>query len=335
MKRSIEQRYPKLAPLYRAWLNEDSDFKHWISKFDSEATHDNYFRSMVYIYRGTQLRPKDIVARYAAGEKQRQELLDELDTYFTNMKKEGKFTTARLRWATVVSLLIHRGALTNASAFGISEPKSEFIAPQYIPTQEEFELMLRFAGTSRNRFLIAFLRYGGGRRGVVDDPEPIQLSSILDLKFDALKQGRVEFEHASSCAVLLYGSVKNGQIIRYKETYVSFLAPKAMQLMKEYLEERLRAGEHLTPESYLFVWDRTTHNLERCLTSNVLSRVVMNISKQAGFVVPNDKTGEVQAKFTAHSLRRLFYNSITGIDDVDKEALHGHVKGVRARYHRR
>jgi len=63
-----------------------------------------------------------------------------------------------------------------------------------------------------------------------------------------------------------------------------------------------------------------------------LRDVVAKVSKAAGFTVTDEK-GEKQAKFTAHSFRRLFYNSLQGIEDVDKEALHGHVRGVRARYH--
>ncbi len=47
----------------------------------------------------------------------------------------------------------------------------------------------------------------------------------------------------------------------------------------------------------------------------------------------DDIVRELKGKYSAHSLRRLFYNSLHGIDDVDKEALDGHIKGVRARYH--
>jgi hypothetical protein len=56
--------------------------------------------------------------------------------------------------------------------------------------------------------------------------------------------------------------------------------------------------------------------------------MIARTSKAAGFIRKNGKS-----KFSVHSLRRLFYNSLTGLDDVDREALMGHVKGVRARYH--
>jgi integrase len=120
-----------------------------------------------------------------------------------------------------------------------------------------------------------------------------------------LNQRQIGFKCSSSCAVLLYGAVKNGLVIRYKETYVSFLAPEAMQLMKEYLEERIRAREVLTPESYLFGLDRISYAPKKYLTSDLVSRIVMVASKSAGFIVTNEKTDQVQAKFTAHSLRRL------------------------------
>jgi hypothetical protein len=59
-----------------------------------------------------------------------------------------------------------------------------------------------------------------------------------------------------------------------------------------------------------------------------LTRSQARVSKAAGFIRKDGK-----AKFTAHSLRRLFYNSLSGVDDIDREALMGHVKGVRARYY--
>jgi hypothetical protein len=128
----------------------------------------------------------------------------------------------------------------------------------------------------------------------------------------------------------------DGQIQRIKDTYVSFLAPQAIMFLKDYLEERMRKGEKLTSESYLFVPERHDVNVNgraAYLKPDQASRIISNMSSAAGFVVKNKKTGELKGKYSAHSLRRLFYTSLHGIDDVDKEALDGHIKGVRARYH--
>jgi hypothetical protein len=108
-----------------------------------------------------------------------------------------------------------------------------------------------------------------------------------------------------------------------------------MQYLKEYLEWRLRKGEKLTAASYLFKtesWSAPNAYVDEGVACTISAR----INKAAGFVVmKKDQKGRdvERAKFTIHSLRRFGYNALSGIDDVDKEALDGHVKGVRARYH--
>jgi hypothetical protein len=335
----FEVKSGKYAALWKQWKEEDKDFLRWINKFDARDTQKNYWQRMAELHEGTKLRPKDIVARYKAGGETRQALLDDLDTHLTALKKAGKVATARMIWAAVVSLLIHRGALAVQRQFELKQPPVEKIAPQYIPTQEEFETMQRFALCARDRYLAAQLRYSGGRRGVVDDPEPMRLSNILDLDLEALRRNEIKFKHQTTCAILLYGTVDaQGQIQRYRDTYVSFLAPQAMTFLKDYLEERIRnlpKDEHLTPESYLFTPERhdAINGRAAYLKPDQASRIISNMSTAAGFVVKNEKTGELKGKYSAHSLRRLFYTSLHGIDDVDKEALDGHIKGVRARYH--
>jgi hypothetical protein len=335
----FEVRSGKHAALWARWRKEDQDFVRWLQKFDSEDTQRNYWQRIAELHERTGLTPKKIVARYKAGGETRQTLIDKIDACLIALKKEGKVATARMVWAAIVSLLIHRGALAVQRQFELKQPVQEEVTDQYIPTQKEFESMLRFALCPRDRYFAAQLRYSGGRRGVIDDPEPMRLNNILDLDLEALGSDKpeIKFKHQTTCAILLYGTVTpDGQIQRIKDTYVSFLAPQAIMFLKDYLEERMRKGEKLTSESYLFVPERHDVNVNgraAYLKPDQASRIISNMSSAAGFVVKNKKTGELKGKYSAHSLRRLFYTSLHGIDDVDKEALDGHIKGVRARYH--
>lgn len=267
----------------------------------------------------------------------RRQFLDTLRAYINGLVNEEKYATAQIAWAIVTSLLIHRGALVSGTIFEVKYPENELLPPQHIPREEEYESMLRHAGSARNRFALAFFRFGGGRLGVIEDPEPIKISNILDLDLDTLDKDELKFTNASSCAILLYGVVRSGEVKRYRETYVSFIPPQAMDLLKEYFEERLRSGEKLNGDSYLFIPDRTEHSERRSKAAKPYVRVermqgaVAAASKRAGFMIKDHS--QTKAKFTTHSLRRLFYNSLQGLEDVDKECLTGHVKGVRARYH--
>jgi hypothetical protein len=75
---------------------------------------------------------------------------------------------------------------------------------------------------------------------------------------------------------------------------------------------------------------RTSH-AKPYVVKQQMQRVVATASKRAGFAIKRGSLAE--AKFTTHSLRRLFYNSLQGLEDVDHECLHGHIKSVKARYH--
>lgn len=333
----------RFRELSRKWQDEknaeyDKDFALWIQSFTPKYTVSSYEYITFRMFEHTGLRPKDIVECYRAGGQRRNDLIDKLRAYIKRTIQEGKEVTAEKAWVTVVSLLVHRNCLATQSQFEIKQPKPEFLPPQYIPTQEEYETMQRYAGSARNRFLLAYYRWGGGRLGSADDPEPARLSCILDLDLDALVKKQIKFSHATSCALLIYGTVRGKEIRRYAETYVGFIAPEAIKLLTEYLEERLRAGEILTPESYLFIPDRDDNNSpyknmspKPFVSSRSLGRQIAAISKAAGYTV--EENGSTVAKYTAHSLRRLFYNSLQGLEDVDRECLHGHIKGVKARYH--
>jgi integrase len=327
----LSKRYRKLLPLYEKWMKQDQDFARWLTRIPSDHSKVEYFYYMTRFHKITKLTPQQIVEGYK-NEATKQELVDTLADVIADFKNKGTLSVGRMIWAAVCSLLMRRGAIRYFREFEISEPKSETIQPQYIPTDGEFSSMLHYAECKRDQFLLVFSRYGGGRRGTLDDPEPLRLRNVLDLDLATLMKGKVRFKHTTSCAVLVYGTVQDDAgeaITRFPETYAMFLLPEAMQFLREYLEERLREGEQLTGSSYLFTVERTDDRSSRYLTATRATGIVSRISKRAGYVIPN--TGE--AKFTIHSLRRLFYNSLQGIDDVDKEALDGHIKGVRARYH--
>ena len=315
--------------LRKRWYEEDRDFRYWLDKFDSYATCSTYFSRLVRLYKNTKLTPEKIVKAYEAGGKPRQNLIDDLNAYIRQILVEKKYALAQSTWSMLVSLLTSRGVLPGADAFEIKQPQYDVIPPQYIPTQDEFDKMLRYAECARDRFLLGFLRYTGARIGAIDDPYPMRLSFILDLDFAALARGEISFKHSVSCAVLIYGDIKAGEIVRHKDTYVGFMLSHAMQLLREYLEERIREGEKLDANSYLFTAERS--DAGAYLQHRRLTTVIAEISKKAGFTTERDDKKE--AKFTAHSLRRLFYNTLQGLEDVDREALQGHIRGIRARYH--
>lgn len=323
-------------------LKTDKAFARWMRKFANEKTRSDYFQwltpfmdSLSESYDKSPMSYDKFLAKYKQEGDVRDELVDEFEAKLNEVKKVHMGLAKGVHAATI-SFLKHNGAIFGAAAFEIPAPVSEEIGPEYNPNAEEFEVLLRFAQKPRDKFMIVFFGYAFPRVGAIIDPVPMTLRHVLDLDLEALGKGEVRFKHQTSCAVLIYAAFRNGgDIIRTSETYVTFMLPRAMQYLKEYLEWRIRKGENLTADGYLFKTEsRSAPNAY--LDESVACTISRRINKAAGFVkTGKDKEGKdvEKAKFTIHSLRRFGYNSLSGIDDVDKEALMGHVKGVRARYH--
>jgi hypothetical protein len=316
---------PERLKRFEALVKDDRTYARWMRKFTNEVTQYNYFRWLIPLCDHLSLQPQDIVEQYKTGGEIRDSLLDKIEEYLHELKQRS-VAQSKNAHAALASFLMHNGAIMSAANFEIPSPKSEVIRPQYIPTDDEFETMLRFAQKSRDKFLLVYFRYSGARIGTLEDPRPPTLRNVLDLDLGGLSVGKVEFKFESSCALLIYGEFEGEEVVRTADTYIGFMPRRGMHLLTEYLEGRLRQGEKLTAESPLFKNDCA--GTLAYLYKGAAVRQISRISKAAGFTRKDGK-----AKFTAHSLRRLFYNSLTGIDDVDREALMGHVKGVRARYH--
>jgi hypothetical protein len=331
----------------------DKVFARWMRKFDNSKTQIDYFRWFVPFCDTLGLTPQTFVDAYKAQGDRHDDFIDQVETKLSEVKAVHMGLAKQIH-ASMVSMLKHNGVILGSAAFEIPAPKSLTIEPEYIPSPEEFEVQLRHCQKPRDKAMFAFFRWAGPRAGAVDDPVPLTLRHLLDLNLEALNKGQIEFKHKTSCAVLIYGSFKNGQpitersgapaqylfdaqiIVRTPETYVGFLLPRAMELLKEYLESRIRKGETLSPDSYLFKTE-SRRKKNGHLDSDTASIISSRVNKAAGFILtkvdPATKEEKEVAKYTIHGLRRLFYNTLSSIDDVDKEALMGHVKGVRARYH--
>ena len=324
-----------MAAEIEALIQTDKAFARWMRKLRNEVTRADYYKALVPFLNTLKLTPQTFIDQYKAEGEVRENMLDTVEMALKEIE-QVHMATAIFIHATMVSLLKHNGTIIGAAAFELPAPKRTRIEPQYIPKEEEYETVKRFAPKSRNKFYFAFLRESGVRRGVLDDPAPMTLRNVLDLDFTALEKGEIKFARQTSCAILIYATWDGAEIARTPETYITYILPSGMQLLKDYLESRLRDGEKLTPDSYLFTLDKT-EGTKGYLTDEQAGVMVIRTMYAAGFTIKkkNPKTGqsEDKPKYSSKSFRPMFYNSLSGIDDIDKEALMGHIKGIQARYH--
>ncbi len=82
----------------------------------------------------------------------------------------------------------------------------------------------------------------------------LRMKVIIGIFFSGCRLGAIEWFNVSDLSEISVKQLKIGRLVVYRgepEQYVSFLTPEVMDLIREYLSLREKAGEKLTPNSPL------------------------------------------------------------------------------------
>jgi hypothetical protein len=153
----------RVAAEIEALIQTDKAFARWMRKLTNEVTRADYYKGLVPFLNSLNLTPQTFVDRYKAEGEVRDNLLDTVEIALKELERVH-MATARFMHSAMVSVLKHNGAIIGAAAFEIPAPKPEFVTAQYIPKEEEYEAVKRFAQKPRDKFYFAFLRESGVRR---------------------------------------------------------------------------------------------------------------------------------------------------------------------------
>lgn len=116
------------------------------------------------------------------------------------------------------------------------------LADERVPTQEELRRIF-LAATPRDRVSCVFIAHCGLRPETLGNYQGNDGLRIKDIPEMHAKDGKVEFDVVPPMVVV------RPELSKGRNRYFTFLSEEGCECLKEYLEERMRQGEKLAPES--------------------------------------------------------------------------------------
>jgi len=149
------------------------------------------------------------------------------------------------------------------------------IEDEQVPSQEE---LLRIFRASQPRVraaeaLIAFADLRPETIGNHDGSDGLTLNDLPELR---LEDRKVVFDKVPTM-LIVRPTVSKG-----RQKYFTFLGQEGCTYLREYLEERLRRGEKLTPESPLITHERMEAATKRFMLTRKISHLIRQALRKAG-----------------------------------------------------
>jgi hypothetical protein len=141
----------------------------------------------------------------------------------------------------------------------------------------------------------------------------------------SLKAGDVDFDSYPDVAKIKVERKRGRKFVGKRRgsqgrVFFTWITEEAKKALKEYLEERKRAGETLTPDSPLF---EDSQGQGKFVTLENFERVWYRLLKRAGL---NEKSNR-QYMLHVHTLRKYFRSNCVGVDPSYRETWMGHKAG--------
>ena len=203
------------------------------------------------------LTPKELLA---AARRRRAKLEDSLEDMVAALEAERKspgYIIGLLK--AVRSLLRYHGVILPRRIKVTNSTATPTIENEQIPTQEELARVLRRA-KPRAKAAVSFMAFADLRPEVLGNfngSDGLMLGDLPELKIEG---GKVAFKKAPTMVMV------RSPLSKTRHKYFTFLSGEGCTYLKEYLEERLRAGEvlgldspviaHLKPATKRFITTR-------------------------------------------------------------------------------
>ncbi len=303
---------PRTTPPSASLVN-DPDVRRWFENLarGSRATADINLRRLDALCKSLGTTPVELSRM---NEKQ---LHDRFLDFVSSEEKRGVAGSYIVRTMKAgKSWLLHNGKKLDRPIRVRGAKDTPSLRDERVPTQEELRKIL-LAGTARIRTAVALVAFSGLRPEVLGNylgNDGLTLGDFPELK---IGKGTVEFATVPTLVRVRPELSKNSA------GYVSFLSEEGCDYLKQYLEDRLRAGEKLGPETDLIHPDRARKRFIRTLN---IGDAIRTAVRGAGF------------QWRPYVLRHYFDTQLLTAESKGKVAHDfrvywmGHVGSIDARY---
>lgn len=223
-------------------LLNDPEIKRWYNnvKEGSQTTADTSIRRLGLFCEFVHKTPKDLLA---LGEKERNDLLVDFVSSFRNhdsRERSGTYLQAMVKpvrsWYAFNGIPITRKVRIKGSNSRLS------LKNERVPTQEELKNVF-LAGDSRERLACAIMAFSGVRPQVLGNYRGTDGLRVADIADMEIKDGTVSFVKIPVRIAI------RSELSKKENEYFSFIPEEGARYLKLYIEERIKEGEAITPES--------------------------------------------------------------------------------------
>ena len=221
----------------------DNDIKRWYENLarGSQSTADVRLRGLGRFCSRFGLTPKDLLV------KSEKEISDLMMDYVTELEKQGKagsYIDSCLKplksWLKYNSVILTRPIKIRNAKIPVT------LKGQRTPSQDQLKKIIQ-SGTTTSRVCIVLVSQSGIRLEVLGDymgKNGLRIGDFPELKIEG--EG-VSFEKIPARIVVRSSLSKAGH------EFFSFIGPEGAEYIKDYLNERIRKGEKLGPDSPLII----------------------------------------------------------------------------------
>ena len=219
-------------------LFEDKDVRRWYENLvrGSPACAEIYLRNLGNFCHLVGITPGQLARKPVA------EIEDLLMDYVTSAQKEHAGSYIHNTTKVVKSWLAHNGIQLKRKIKITGAHETPTLKDERVPTKEELRRIF-LSGSKQARTACAIVAHAGLRLqglGSYTGYDGLRMRDLPELK---IKGSEVSFEKIPAMVVV------RSALSKARHQYFTFLTEEACSYLKDYLEERLRDGEQLTPDS--------------------------------------------------------------------------------------
>lgn len=255
-------------------LLDDRDVKRWHDNLaaNSPITAEVYLRTLGLYCNLAHTTPKQIL-RDGPTKKFRDSFTD----FVREMERKGKAGSYIIRFKKVIFSWLSYNNLDVKLKVNIKgKSETPTIANERVPSKEELAKILRM-GSRRCRVSIALMAFSGLR------PESLGNFTGTDgMRLGDFREAKVTSDGITFGKVPSMLTVRN-PLSKARHQYFTFAGNEAITYIQEYLQERIKQGEKLMPQSPLLAFDSRGAKKNPFLRTSLVTRDIKEAIVKGGF----------------------------------------------------
>jgi hypothetical protein len=258
-----------------ASLLEDPQVKRWYLNVSrgSRVTADVILRRLGKLCELLNMTPKEIVEKARSNLSNFQDMIEDMVASLEASGKSPGYVNDFIK--TIRSWLRYNDIVLTRKIKISNLTTTPTIENEQVPTQEELSRILRRA-KPRTKAAIALIAFSCLRPETLGNYRGTDGLRLRDLPELRVNENGVEFERVPTMVVV------RPTLSKARHKYFTFLSQEGCIYLKEYLEERIRAGEKLGPDSPVIAHERKDRAKNNFLWTTNISDEIRECMRAAG-----------------------------------------------------